>query len=203
MAMVHMPNGIKSASSQPNKFFQAALKSEQRVYSNDPQEKDSILLKGLSKKRQCSTICCYDFFLFVFIFQLLLPAGSTVFASELTSVQSKMYQEKPFVKETYVFSPFDTVYVTVDFRYLKQGTYNLITDWKTPWGTLEHQSIHSFEILNQNPSYKVFSWLRLWKNGPFKRVVTGEEYKKEFYGMWEVTMYLNGDQVAKNQFEVQ
>lgn len=160
-------------------------------------------MKGFSNKRQHPIICSYGFFLFVFIFRLLLPVESTVFASEFTSVQSKMYQEKTFVKETYTFSPFDTVYVTVDLRHLKQGTYNLITDWKTPWGSLEHQSIHSFEILDQSPSYKVFSWLRLWKNGPFKRAVTGEEYKKEFYGMWEVTIYLNGDQVTQNQFEVQ
>lgn len=160
-------------------------------------------MKGLRKKRHHPIICSYGFFLFIFIFQLLLPVESTVFASEFTSVQSKMYQKKPFVKETYIFSPFDTVYVTVDLRHLKPGTYDLITDWKTPWGSLEHQSIHSFKILTQIPSYKLFSWLRLWENGPFKRAVTGEEYKKEFYGMWEVTMYLNGDQVTQNQFEVQ
>lgn len=159
-------------------------------------------MQGSRKKRQHNIICRIGLLLFVFIFPLLLPVGSVVSASECTSVQSKMYQEKPFVKETYNFSPFDTVYVTVDFQHLKPGTYNLTTDWKTPWGSLEHQSIHSFEILNLIPSYKLFSWLRLWKNGPFKRAVTGEEYKKEFYGMWEVTMYLNGDQVTQNRFEV-
>lgn len=160
-------------------------------------------MKRVRKKRQNTIFCRFGIFLFVFIFLLLSPAGTTVSASEFTSVQSKMYQEKTFVKETYIFSPFDTVYVTVDFQHLKPGMYSLVTDWKTPWGSLEHQSIHSFEILTQIPSYTLFSWLRLWKNGPFKRTVTGEEYKNEFYGMWEVSMYLNGDRVTQNQFEIQ
>jgi hypothetical protein len=159
-------------------------------------------MQGSRKKRQHTIIYDTGLLLIVLIFSVLSPAGSAVTASVYTFVQSKMYQEKPFVREIYNFSPFDTVYVTVDFQYLKPGTYNLTTDWKTPWGSLEHQSIHSFEILNEIPSCKLFSWLRLWKNGPFKRAVTGEEYKKEFYGMWEVTMYLNGNRVAQNRFEV-
>ncbi len=113
-----------------------------------------------------------------------------------------MYLEKTFVTETYVFSPFEPIYIVVDFRQLAPGNYNLMTDWKTPWGALEHQSMHTFEIRKTAPSYKVFSWLQLWKNGPFKRAVTGEEFKKEFYGLWEVIVYLNGNEVTKHQFEV-
>ena len=160
-------------------------------------------MKGFRIQGQHALVCCVALFLYIFIFPFLSPAGQAVSAAEFSSVESRMYQEKPFVQETYNFSPFDTVYVTVAFHHLKPGTYSLVTDWKTPWGSLEHQSIHSFEIPAQTPSYKLFSWLRLWKNGPFKRTVTGEEYKKEFYGTWEVTMYLNGDLVTQNQFEVQ
>jgi len=132
----------------------------------------------------------------------MAAAAPVLHAAPFATVQSKMYQEKPFVRETYNFSPFDTIYVTVQFKRLQPGSYTLLTDWKTPWGNLEHQSIHTFEIQEPTPSYKVFSWLRLWKNGPFKRAVTGDEFKKEFYGMWEVIIYLNGDNVSKHQFEI-
>jgi hypothetical protein len=135
-----------------------------------------------------------------FVCILLLPISS--FAAEYTSVQSKMYEDRTFLKETSIFSPFEPIYIVVDFKQLLPGSYNLMTDWKTPWGTLEHQSMHTFEIHVPAPTYKVYSWLQLWKNGPFKRAVTGEEFKKEFYGLWEVILYLNGDEVTSQQFEI-
>jgi len=117
-------------------------------------------------------------------------------------VESGMYRDKTLSVTSSVYSPFDPMYVLVDFKDLAPGTYTLLTDWKTPWGSLEHQSVHTFGITDTAPSYRVLSWLRLWKNGPFKRALSGEEYNKEFYGMWEVILYLNGDEVTRHQFEV-
>jgi hypothetical protein len=122
--------------------------------------------------------------------------------NEFDSVQSRMYQSKEFSSETYSFTPYDKFYILIDFRYLQAGKYTLLTDWITPWDTLEHQNSHTFEIVQPIPSYKVFSWLSLWKNGPFKRMISGEDFKKEFYGSWQVVLYLNGKQVGRHKFEV-
>ena len=143
------------------------------------------------------------FSLFLLFFLLYsLPFCTPAQTADFATITTTMHRDKSFNREINAFNPFDTMYVLADFHDLKPGTYNLLTDWQSPWGSLEHQSIHTFVIEKITPSYKVFSWLRLWKNGPFKRAVTGEEYKKEFYGMWEVVLYLNGNQVAKNIFEV-
>ncbi len=140
--------------------------------------------------------------LLITLFQYACPVFS-VSAADFSSIQSKMYRDESFTEETYLFTPFDKIYITVDFRNLNPGSYHLTTDWKTPWGSLEHQSIHSFTIKKLTPSYRVFSWLHLWKNGQFKRMTSGEEFKKEFHGAWQVILYLNGKQVAKHRFNVQ
>ena len=142
---------------------------------------------------------------FAVAFFSLLPMAvhsSTSEKSEFVTVQSSMYRTKEFSKETYAFTPYDKFYILADFRYLHAGKYTLLTDWITPWDTLEHQNSHTFEIVRPTPSYKIFSWLSLWKNGPFKRMVSGEEFKKEFYGSWQVILYLNGKQVGNHKFEV-
>lgn len=144
---------------------------------------------------------CGLFLLIAFLLILLCEPDAS--ATDFTSVQSGMYNDKTFIHETYHFTPFDREYVTVDFSHLHPGSYCLVTDWKTPWGSLEHQSSHTFVIQKPTPSYRVFSWLHLWKNGPFKRMVSGEGFKKEFYGDWEVIMYLNGAEVVRHKFDVQ
>ena len=141
------------------------------------------------------------FTLAVFITALLLISTSS--ATGIHSVRSGMFKSRPFAKESYQFTPFDKMYLAIDFTGLDTGSYTMLTDWITPWGSLEHQASHSFTITDPAADYKVFSWLRLWKNGPFRRVMSGEEFKNEFYGSWQVIVYLTGNRVARHQFQIQ
>ena len=133
----------------------------------------------------------------------LLPgvAGATSFP--FASIVSGLYKNKSFADAVTVFTPDEKIYLLVEFQQLQPGSFTLTTDWLTPWGELEHQSSHSFEVTKVIPSWKAYFWLNLWKNGPVKRLLTGEDFKKEFYGTWTVRLYLNGQQIHKQTFEMQ
>ena len=141
------------------------------------------------------------FLLFLFI------AGaarlSPALSSDFVSVHSGLYKEKTFTEATAVFTPYEKIYLLVAFRQLQAGKYTLTTDWLTPWGELEHQTNYSFEINELTPSWKVYSWLSLRRNGPVKRLLTGDEFNKEFYGTWTVRLFLNGRQIQTQSFDVQ
>ena len=128
-------------------------------------------------------------------------AGATSFP--FASIESGLYKNKSFAEAVTVFTPYEKIYLLVELQQLQPGSFTLTTDWLTPWGKLEHQSRHSFEVTQALPSWKAYSWLNLWKNGPVKRLLTGEDFKKEFYGTWTVRLYLNGQQIHKQTFAMQ
>ena len=128
---------------------------------------------------------------------------STAFSSPFASVRSGLYKDRNFTEPVTAFTPYEKFFLLVELRQLQAGTYTLTTDWLTPWGELEHQSNYSFSIIRTSPSWKACSWLTLWKNGPVKRFLTGEVFKKKFYGNWTVRLYLNGREIEKKSFTVQ
>ncbi|MCI5143491.1 MAG: hypothetical protein D3909_17570 [Candidatus Electrothrix sp. ATG1] len=135
---------------------------------------------------------------------VLFITGSALAASPpFTCVQSGLYRDKDFSEPVIVFTPYEKIYLLVEFQQLQAGKFTLTTDWITPWGELEYQSNHSFEIAQKRQSWKAYSWLNLWRNGPVKRLLTGEDFKKEFYGTWTVRLFLNGRQVHKQNFDMQ
>ena len=134
---------------------------------------------------------------------LLLAGSALASSSPFASVHSGLYKDKTFAEAITVFTPYEKIYLLVEFRQLQPGKFTLTTDWLTPWGELEHQSNYSFEITKFTPSWKVCSWLNLWKNGPVKHLLTGEDFKKEFYGTWTVRLFLNGKQIHSQSFDVQ
>jgi hypothetical protein len=137
-------------------------------------------------------------------FVYLLIAGSALASSsDFSSVHSGLYKDKTFAKAITVFAPYEKIYLLVAFQQLQPGKYTLTTDWLTPWGELEHQSNYSFEITELTLAWKVCSWLNLWRNGPVKRLLTGESFKKKFYGTWTVRLFLNGKQIHNQRFDVQ
>lgn len=139
------------------------------------------------------------------VFLLISGTSGSAFASSLPflSVRSGLYRDNSFSEAVTVFTPYEKIFLLVDLRQLQVGEYTLTTDWLTPWGELEHQSSHSFEIIRKAASWKAYSWLSLWKNGPVKRFLSGEVFKKEFYGNWTVRLYLNGRQIQTKSFDVQ
>ncbi|MDU9050486.1 MAG: hypothetical protein Q3M30_16695 [Candidatus Electrothrix sp. Rat3] len=134
---------------------------------------------------------------------LFIAGPALASSSDFTSVNSGLYKDKTFVKAITVFTPYEKIYLLVEFQQLQPGKFTLTTDWLTPWGKLEHQSNYSFEITECTPVWKVYSWLHLWKNGPVKRLLTGEDFKKEFYGTWTVRLFLNGKPIHSQSFDVQ
>lgn len=136
---------------------------------------------------------------------LLFIAGPvSVLGSSLpfASLHSGLYKNTEFTDPVVAFTPYDKIYLLVELRELQTGKYTLTTDWVTPWGELEHQSNYSFAIQDVRPSWKVYSWLTLWKNGPIKRLFAGEDFRKEFYGTWTVRLFLNGKQIHEQDFGV-
>lgn len=134
---------------------------------------------------------------------LLLTSQVVASSSPFSSSKSELYKDTVFAKPVTVFTPYDKIYLLLELQQVQSGKYTLTTDWLTPWGKLEHQSNHSFTLTEIAPSWKAYSWLNLWKNGPVKRLLTGDSFKKEFYGTWTVRMYLNGKQIQQQTFDVQ
>ncbi|MCI5180445.1 MAG: hypothetical protein D3915_12885 [Candidatus Electrothrix sp. AU1_5] len=134
---------------------------------------------------------------------LFMAESAFAASSPFIFVQSGLYRDTTFGEPVTAFTPYETIYLLVEFRQLQAGKFTLTTDWITPWGKLEHQSNHSFEIGKTRKSWKAYSWFKLWKNGPVKRLLTGEDFKKKFYGIWTVRLFLNGKRVHQQSFDVQ
>ncbi len=141
--------------------------------------------------------------LWLALIYLFIAGPALASSSPFTSVQSGLYKDKTFTEAITAFTPYEKIYLLVAFQQLQPGKYTLTTDWLTPWGELEHQSNYFFDIKKITASWKACSWLNLWKNGPVKRLLTGEDFKKKFYGSWTVRLFLNGKQIHMQSFDVQ
>jgi hypothetical protein len=144
-------------------------------------------------------------FLFCFLMNSIFfvescPVNAVEF--EEPAVRSTMYADKEFVRKQFVFSPYETIFLVLDFSNLEPGEYVLTTDWIRPGSVVEHQNRYSFDLELFTPAYRLFTWLRLWEEGPLKRVLTGSDFKRVFYGMWETKVYLNGKSITKQYFEI-
>ncbi|MCI5221358.1 MAG: hypothetical protein D3924_01415 [Candidatus Electrothrix sp. AR4] len=122
--------------------------------------------------------------------------------AELTTVWSGMYNKKPFVNKQYVFSPYDTFYYVLDVEGLEPGKHTMHVDWKKPSGALEQQTEYSFIFDRKLGSQRIYSWLQLWRNGPLKRLLTGQDFKIQSHGLWVAIVYIDGNFLTKQEFEV-
>jgi len=141
-------------------------------------------------------------FFLLALFSLLVAGSLSASSTPFASVQSGLYKNTAFTEPVTVFTPYEKMYLLVELQQLQAGQYTLTTDWLTPWGELEHQSTYSFHLKKETGSWKLYSWLTLLKNGPVKRLLSGEDFKKEFYGTWSVRCYLNGTLIGKHGFDV-
>lgn len=122
-------------------------------------------------------------------------------SAEVTVVRSAMYSEQPFVKAQSLFSLYDTFYCVFDVAGLEIGSHTMRADWITPTGSLEHQSEYAFVHKKPVAQHRLYSWLKVWRNGPITRIMTGREYKNKFYGLWHVRIYIDGNLLARQEFE--
>ena len=83
--------------------------------------------------------------LWLALIYLLIAGSAFASSSHFASVHSGLYKDKIFAKASTAFTPYEKIYLLVEFQQLQPGTFTLTTDWLTPWGKLEHQSNYSFE----------------------------------------------------------
>lgn len=118
------------------------------------------------------------------------------------NLQISMYGSKPFKKEKEEFLPSDKIYISLGFSHLEAGTYDIVTHWKTPKGTVARQIVRKVALKTNIDNYRVYFWFQLVENGLFTEMFTGERYKKEVYGQWEVLFFMNNEQIGKKKFMV-
>ncbi len=131
-----------------------------------------------------------------FMFASIIQASTQV-----SVVYSAMYGEQPFVREQSSFSLDDTFYCVFDVVGLAAGKHTMRVDWITPTGILEQRSEYDFVVQDKVKKYRLFSWLQVWQNGPVTRLMTGQDYKIKYYGLWSVLIYIDGVRLARQEFD--
>ncbi|XOF35150.1 MAG: hypothetical protein ACL93V_07640 [Candidatus Electrothrix sp. YB6] len=113
-----------------------------------------------------------------------------------------MYNKKPFAEKQYIFSPHDTFYYVFEVEGVEPGRHTMYVDWENPSGHLERQTEYSFTLDRAATRQRLYSWLQLWRNSPLKRLVTGQDFSLQSHGFWTATVYIDGQYVTQQTFEV-
>ena len=116
-----------------------------------------------------------------------------------------MYRNEDVQCPTSLFSLKDKIVVRNKLKNLPKGNYTFHADWYNAFGRLQDTCRHEFtapqEILKV-----IDSQLEIRKASPLKKLFSASEstgYNIKFYGKWQVKLYLNGEEIACKEFEVQ
>ncbi len=139
---------------------------------------------------------------FFVLLSMLLFLSSTGLAAEQVKARSAMYPTDAFQNEKYTFSPYERMYLVLDFFTIPMGEYTLSADWLTPQGKLERQTLYTFSLDGLKSSHRIFFWLQLKKRGRLKQIMRGSDFKEQFYGEWKVQVFLNGKKITEKKFKV-
>ncbi len=113
-----------------------------------------------------------------------------------------MYNQKPFIDEQYAFIPSERIYLVIELQNLQAGKHYLSASWKIKNGRTVSISSHDIVLQEFRPLHRTYFWLELMKNGVFTEMFTGQEYKDDAFGKWEVQVTLDGTTIAKQHFEI-
>ena len=117
------------------------------------------------------------------------------------AVDLKMYNKRPFEKETLEFFPSEKIYVSVTFPKLASGKFEVTANWLDPTGRKINSANRIIE--QSRPSaQRIYFWLELMKNGGFTEMFTGKEYKASVYGTWEVEILFNSQRLKVQKFTI-
>lgn len=117
------------------------------------------------------------------------------------AVDMKMYNKRPFEKETLEFFPSEKIYVSVTFPKLASGKFEVTANWLDPTGRKINSANRIIE--QSRPSaQRIYFWLELMKNGGFTEMFTGKEYKASVYGTWEVEILFNSQRLKTQKFTI-
>ena len=116
-----------------------------------------------------------------------------------------MYKNKDVQDHTVQFSPKDEIVVRIRLEDLPKGVYTFHADWYNAAGELQDASAYRFTT-TQTADRGLESHLEIRKASPLKKLFSASEatgYHIKFYGKWQVKLYLNGEEIACTEFEVQ
>ena len=114
----------------------------------------------------------------------------------------KMYSDREFSNEQYLFDASEKVFLVMEFTQLLAGEYDIMILWKNPEGKSVNTSTHNISLTQQPSKHRVYFWLKLIKNGVFSQLISGDEYKGEIHGRWVADIFFDGVRVATQPFMV-
>ncbi len=129
-------------------------------------------------------------------------AGQSLELDQAHLLQIKMYRDREFLYEQYVFDPSGKVFLVMEFSQLEAGEHNISALWKAPDGKHVNTSRHKISLTRQSTKHRSYFWLKLMKNGIFTEMMTGDEYKGDIHGKWDVEIYLDGARITTQHFMI-
>lgn len=139
----------------------------------------------------------YAFVLFQIFF--FVPSLGAV---DIATPKISMFAKASFEEEKRNFSVYDKIYVVLDFPTIPVGTHAISADWVTPWGNLNRQDVHHFSLTEEAKRYRVFFWLKLKRKSALQRTLTGSDFTDEYFGDWQIRLFINGKTLEKQRFTV-
>jgi len=128
--------------------------------------------------------------------------GQSLKLNQAHSLQIKMYSDRAFLYEQYVFDSSEKVFLVMEFNQLAAGEHDILVLWTDPNGQSVNTSTHNISLTRQPPKHRVYFWLKLIRNGMFTEMITGDEYKGEIHGRWNAEIYFDGARITTQHFMV-
>ncbi len=128
--------------------------------------------------------------------------GQSLKLNQARLLQIKMYSDRAFLSEQYLFDSSDKVFLVTEFSQLAAGEHDILILWTDPNGQAVNTSTHNISLTLQSPKHRLFFWLKLLRNGMFTEMFTGDEYKGEVHGRWDAEIYFNGARIATQHFMI-
>ena len=128
--------------------------------------------------------------------------GQSLELDQARSLRIKMYSERAFLYEQYLFDSSEKVFLVMEFNQLVAGEHNIFILWKDPNGRPVNTSTHNISLTHQPPKHRAYFWLKLIRNGMFTEMFTGDEYKGEVHGRWGAEIYFDGARIATQHFMI-
>ncbi len=128
--------------------------------------------------------------------------GQSLELDHAHSLQIRMYGDRAFLYEQYLFDPSEKVFLVMEFNQLEAGDHNVQVLWNAPNGQLINISRYNISLTEPSVKHLSYFWLKLTRNGIFTEMMTGDEYKGEIHGRWDAEIYFDGARITTQHFMV-
>lgn len=134
---------------------------------------------------------------------LLLAVSTTINAADVTTTfSSRKTGEVPRKTNETEFTCSDTIYALIETRDLAQGVHDIEIQWLDPRG--DRQELTQFSTHTAGDGAMVWAWMRLHppENSGLVRTFDPSHGMRIFIGEWTVKVYIDGDHVSTDHFDV-